>query len=241
MSSKVETVDIVRKLVDELDFTFCIDTCIDNLDGTFTLETCNTYHIQPLPNCKIEINGVKYVVTNVVSNVSITIKGSVKPVVTTFQVAKPNYYYGSFIMVEGEIQKQDKLKNVTFPIVYLKQVFADDFNNNSENPIDRFSDVEIFFLAKSNFNNWQQEDHQLNTVNQMRSLAYNFIETLNKSRLIDENLLTDYTLIDRINFGVTVTNKGSSKILIHADLTGVEMRVRLPINHISNCAKFCTC
>ena len=71
-----ETVDIIKDFVELLDFQFDITSAVDNGDGTYTLFACKTYQIQPLPNCPLVIDGIKYTVKSVDNNVSITISGA---------------------------------------------------------------------------------------------------------------------------------------------------------------------
>jgi len=233
-----ETVDIIRDFVELLDFQFDITSAVDNGDGTYTLFACKTYQIQPLPNCPLVIDGVKYTVKSVDNNVSITIAGPSIPTVTQFQIPKPYYFHGTVIKTNLELS-QIKKQMDKMPLVYLLEVLVDNFNNNSEVPLDRTSDLRLFFLAPSNFSEWKTTDHYTGAILQMRNLAYQFISILNKSRIIDE--FDDYELINRVNFGVYVTDKGNTKRIFNEQLSGVELRINLPINRIFDCKESCEC
>jgi len=226
----IETVDIVESLVSQLDFTFIIDSCTDNLDGTYTLATCNTYQLQTLPNCPISIDGSSYVITEVVNNQSITIKGTSKPIVTEFAIPKPFYFHGTAIKTNIELSKIDTFNK--FPMVYLLEVLQDRFFARDE-VNERETDLRLFFLAPSKFGEWTTDDHYKGAILPMRNLAYQFIKVLNDSKLI--NNFAEYTLINRVNFGVYVTDKGNESRIFNDDLSGVEMRITLPIKRNLNC------
>ncbi|RLI45313.1 hypothetical protein DRO61_10730, partial [Candidatus Bathyarchaeota archaeon] len=73
----METVDIIREIVEGINKTIEIDSVVDNGDGTYTLLTCKTLYIQE--NFPITINSNDYTVTTVVKNTSIVVKGDVLP------------------------------------------------------------------------------------------------------------------------------------------------------------------
>lgn len=228
-----ETVEIVRDLVNELDFTFVINNAIDNLDGTYTLETCNTYHLQATPNCPITIDGSQYTILEVQSNEYITIKGASLPVVTEFAVPKPYYFHGTVLKTNEELNRIEFFNK--FPMVYLLEVITDTFFNEDE-AVERESDLRLFFLTSANFQDWKTGDHYKEAILPMRSLAYNFINVLNTSKKISN--FAQYSLINRVNFGVYATDKGNTQRIFNDNMSGVELRITLPIKLDYSC-KIC--
>jgi hypothetical protein len=225
-----ETVDIVNDLVNLLDYTFTIENAIDNGDGTYVLETCNTYHLQALPNCPILIDGSSYIITEVQSNEFIVVRGASLPVVTEFAVPKPFYFHGTAIKTNLELSQIDTFNK--FPMVYLLEVLTDTIQND-DSSLDREADLRLFFLAPSNFQDWKTDDHYTGAILPMRSLAYNFIDILNKSTKIAR--FDSYTLTNRVNFGVYVTDRGNTERIFNDNMSGVEMRITLPIKKDLTC------
>jgi len=228
----VETVDIVRSLVSELNKTINIDSIVDNLDGTYTVETCDTYYLHEC--LKITIDAVTYTVKSVEKNVSFVIKGDVLPTATSFELPAPFYFHGTVIQTNQELINFDQFDKL--PMAYLLEVLEDDFFNRDEIN-DRESDIRLFFLTTANFADWKTGDHYKSAIEPMRSVAYNFINVLNNSKLI--NIFATYTLINRVNFGVYTTDKGNTKNIFNDNMSGVELRLTLPIRKVLNCNNIC--
>lgn len=229
-----ETVEIVRDLVNLLDFTFVIDNATDNGDGTYTLESCNTYHLQATPNCPIIIDGSSYTITEVQSNEYIIVKGASIPVVTEFAVPKPYYFHGTVLNTNVELSRIDYFNK--FPMVYLLEVITDTFNNEDE-AVERESDLRLFFLTSANFQDWKTGDHYKEAILPMRSLAYNFINILNSNKIISN--FAQYSMVNRVNFGVYVTDKGNTERIFNDNMSGVELRLTLPIKRDLSCKINC--
>ena len=232
-----QTVDIVRELVESLTFTFNIDSIVDNGDGTYTLNGCKTYQLQAMPNCTIEIGGLPYTITNVEHNESITITGNPVPTVNSFTVPAPFYFHGTVIQTNLELSQIEFFDRI--PMVYLLEVLEDNYNNNSEIPLDRESSLRLFFLTNADFTDWKTSDHYKNAVLPMRNLADGFIHALNGNKFIDN--FDNYTLINRVNFGVYTTDKGYTQQIFNDNLSGVEMQVTLPILPEFRCDEKCPC
>ena len=227
---KLETTDIVEALVDELAFTFEATNVIDNTDGTYTLETCNTFHIQ---ECfYITNDGNQYLVTKVIKDTSITIQGSFLPV-PMFDVYKPYFFHGTVIQTNLELSKQGNVNGRT-PFVYLLEILKDRFFED-DSIVERESDLRLFFLTQANFEDWKNADHNEKAILPMRSLAYNFINTLKNNKKIAK--FVEYEIINHVKFGVYTTEKGHEKKVFNDNLTGVELRITLPVMQDFECKK----
>ena len=113
-----------------------------------------------------------------------------------------------------------------------KSVLTDTIQND-DSSLDREADLRLFFLAPSNFQDWKTDDHYTGAILPMRSLAYNFIDILNKSTKIAR--FDSYTLTNRVNFGVYVTDRGNTERIFNDNMSGVEMRITLPIKKDLTC------
>ena len=232
MSNRVETVDVVKSLVSLLEFTYIIDNIIDNGDGTYTLESCNTYHLHEF--LIITIDALEYTIQSTVYNESITITGNPLPTATSFDIPAPFYFHGTVIKTNLELINLDQFDKM--PMVYLLEVLEDDFLHRDE-IIDRNSDLRLFFLTSANFTEWKTGDHYKNAIEPMRSLAYNFIDAVDSSKIIDTFAI--YSMINRANFGVYVTDKGNESRIFNDNMSGVELRIPLPIKKDLTCINFC--
>lgn len=227
---KLETTDIVEALVDELCFTFEATNIIDNTDGTYTLETCDTFHLQ---ECfYITNNGNQYLVTEVIKDTSITMMGSFLPV-PMFEIYKPHFFHGTVIQTNLELSMQPNVNSRT-PMIYLLEVLKDKFFCD-DSVVERESDLRLFFLTQANFEDWKNSDHNEKAILPMRSLAYNFIDTMKKSKKIGK--FVSYEILNHVKFGVYSTDKGHEKKVFNDNLTGVELRITLPVLQDFECNK----
>jgi hypothetical protein len=229
-----ETVDIIEDLLGQIDLTINIDECIDNGDGTYTIKTCNTRHLQ---ECKdIHIDGRKYRIVSLEKDASIKLKGRRKPEVDSFQAYSPKYFHGKAIDTNAELSMVDDKDEIT-PLVYFTEIYTDRFYPNDE-LVERETDIRMFFLTTANYEDWITNDHYDKVIKPMRDLAYNFIETLEKSKIIGK-FASYYDLTNHAKFGIYLLRKGAEKRIFNDNYSGVEFRVRLPILKDMTCEGLC--
>jgi len=229
-----ETVDIIGELLGQVDLTVKIDECIDNLDGTYTINTCDTKHLQ---ECKtIHIEDRKYYIESLKYNESFVISGKVKPTATSFQAYPLVYFHGKAPEINAELDMIDD-GDVKTPLVYLVEILQDRFYPNDE-LIERTVDLRMFFLTTADYDQWKTNDHYEKAIKPMRNLTYNFIETLEKSKIIGK-FAEYYDLINHAKFGIFILRKGATNRIFDDNYSGVEFKVRLPILKDLTCVNFC--
>ena len=229
-----ETVDIIDDLLKEVNTTFKIDECIDNLDGTYTLKTCDTLYLQA---CKeVTIDGKKYRITKLDFNKSITVKGKKKPEVTEFDIYPISYFHGKAIDTNAEISMVDDKDTIT-PLVYFTEIYTDRFYPNDE-LVERTVDIRMFFLTTANYEDWKTDEHYDQVIKPMRNLTYNFINVLDKSKIIGK-FASYYDLTNHAKFGIYLLRKGAEKRIFNDNYSGVEFKIRLPILKDMTCEGFC--
>ena len=230
-----ETVDIVGDLVSMIDTSIVFKSITDNLDGTYTIETCDTSYA--FPCLKFEHDGVEYEVleTGFLPNNQIVLKGDSVPVGPI--VLEPmNYYHGTVIAGTTEIEcKFESMKR--YPMVYLMEVIRDRFFNLEENIVDRESSFKLFFLLRTNENDWCTDEHYDRAIKPMRNMLYKFIDVLNNNENIGE--IDSYSAINRAKFGVYSTDSGHTKRVFTDQTSGVELGIDLPILKGSLCVDCC--
>ncbi len=230
--------DIIESLVNQLTFTGAINNLIDNTDGTFTIEVCNTFHTQPVCSM-IDIGGTDYKVTEVVNNTSITFTASVAPVGTTFSIEGPKYFHGTRIAINNELSKitqgSDKL-----PMVFVWEVIREIFNLDFDNPVERNSDLRIFFLGQRAPGVDKTDTLYADAVVPMWNLAHEFIKLIKNSTCNIGELDGNFTIINFAKFGVEGA-AGASDSFFNEELSGVELRIDLPVLKDFTSAGACDC
>ena len=234
----VETVDIVKELIEELTLEVDFKTITDNGDSTYTITTCDTSYMYPC--FKFVLDGVTYTVTNTVGNEfafneEFTISGNVVPTSTSVTLPALNYYHGTVIATKEEL-KLEELSSDKFPMVYLLEVLSDDFDSDPTSSINRNSALRLFFLSETEGNDWNTNEHYEYAIKPMRNVVYNFINHLEVSRRIGS--FDSWTATNHAKFGVYVSGVGHTRRIFDDKLSGVEVNITLPIKEAvwcSNC------
>lgn len=218
-----ETVDIIGDIVGAINLTFTIYTTVDNGGNSYTLGTCNTLHLQS--GFKVTIDAVVYTITEVDKNTAITITGDVLPTADSFEVYPPYYHHGTIVSSNVELAQIKDANNKT-PLIFLHEVIEDKFYNKSDNPLERETTLKMFFLSQSNWAKNSTNDHYVSAINPMRSLVYNFINTLNKTRYIAD--IEDYRIKNHTLFA-NYLQSGYTEAIFDKNLSGCELNITIPI------------
>jgi hypothetical protein len=232
----VQTLDIIRNLVQSVPLPVEITLVTDNLNGTYTIESCNTYYLQE--KSKLVINGVSYTVVSVANNESFTIKGSVAPPAITFNLAAPYFFHGTIEQANTELGGIQSEFQKT-PMVYLQRPFPESVDPRAKRgivEIERTADVVLYFLTQANFEKWKTDDHDKHAIIPMRNLMNAWIAWLEK-RPSKVGFLDTYETLDMIKFGVLINDKGYESALFDDDLSGVRLSITLPLTRA--CCECC--
>jgi len=219
-----ETVDIIEDILYEMNRTFVVDGVIQEGGDVYTLLTCDTLYLHELKD--ITIDGNEYRITSVLHNTSITITGDVLPNVDSFEIPLPTYFHGKAIDTNAELDMVDDKETIT-PLVYLTETYTDRMYPNDQLK-ERDVDLRIFFLTTANYDDWLTNEHYDKVIRPMRNLVYNFIETLDKSKIIGK-FASYYDLTNHAKFGIFILRKGATQRIFDDNFSGVELNIRLPI------------
>lgn len=118
------------------------------------------------------------------------------------------------------------------PLVWLLETINEKFYGTGS-PIERESEVRIFFLNETNITEFYTEQHRQVVVQPMTQLAQNFVAAVNATTGFAT--IDDYQIRSFARFGVE-TQQGVVQNILDANLSGVELQVTLTIykNYICN-------
>lgn len=226
--TRLETIDIIKALVSELEVVVNVKSVTVNGNGTQTIETCDTKHISI--GLQFTIISTTYTVVSFVRNESFTVEGSAVITGKTITLDAPKFFHGSIYETNKELtgipDMQDKV-----PMIYLRRPYTDVFDNRfGQN--DRVSDCSIFFLTEDNFSEFDSDMRDIECINPMRSLLYSFVELLNSRKGV--NIIESFTVDNREKFGV-VSQNGVEKVLFDTPLSGCELTISIPIMKSFKC------
>lgn len=248
---KLETKDIVRSIVDQLQFQFVATQVIENgpetinkvaYPFTYTMITDNTYLLQPLRN--IIIDGTQYRIVDVIHNQSIkvaTVDGTDVVPDTSFITYKPKFRHGRALEVNSELIKVGLKEDEKFPLIYMPEPFWDNgYAQGSDNTKDRDSDIVLYFMTTADFKQFTIADHHQRAVDPMRNLVYDFlyVAELIKQRTGRLGRIERYNVRDHVKFGVIQDEYKKETGVFSSQLTGCELRLSLPVMKANDCQQF---
>jgi hypothetical protein len=172
-------------------------------------------------------------ITEVVQDVSITVKSSSLPVKGIFTLANPFFYYGTFMDTSAELVKTMQ-SNSKLPFIYL-HLFSPENYASDMDTVDYTSDCAIYFMVDALPKNWLTGDHYTNAINQMKSLRAEFINSLKAYSQLNADNELRFTENDYVNFGKVQTDLGVVKQIFADNISGVEIQIQIPFNKCMEC------
>ena len=222
-------IDILKPIVEDIQPEVTVKSVTDNLDGSYTIETCGIYYLQT--GFTIIINSVDYTVSNITGN-TILVIGSVLPPVQNFTLYAPYFFHGTVTQTNVELTSVEDAALKT-PMVYLYETLKEKVLDPMESPVEFEAEVRLFFLTQANFADWKTADYYGEAIKPMSILADLFKKALDTA--IGIGLLGDADRVSHTKFGVHINDKGYEKFLFNDHLSGVEVRMNIPILNKFSC------
>jgi len=231
----METNDVIALLVSQMTPTFNILENTELTPTTWLLENCTTYWLTE--KIKIDIDGETYEILSVDHDISITIKGTNQPTVDSFVLAAPVFEYGTHRTRDEERARTDD-KTLITPFVYLMEPFRDTKDNGITSPVEKRSDLQIFFLeTDEKGGDTLRETIEDRVIKPMNAMA-DFMEDLINTQEDKFDTVDFFGRHTWPKFGVPEV-WGNKQCIFAEPLSGVELRFTLPILPDLTCKKFC--
>jgi hypothetical protein len=222
---KKATVNIVKDLVALLTFTEEILNCSVNANEV-TLTVCDTHGL--VNKGYIEIGGVPVQVIRIINSDTIVIAGTQCPIETEIVIPPPFYFHGTLKATDSELS-QITSGNQKTPMVYLFEVLQERRNRNPMIKLGRRVDLTLFFLEDDIYKGDLTEDRYEDYIDPMTNLAEDFVTLLIESPIIGDIEEDEYIIIPHAKAGF-YDKLGHVKNLFSMELSGVELRISLPVN-----------
>ncbi len=228
--------EIINTIVDLFRKTGSVSAVVDNGNGTATFATDSTdgLTVGDCENPFISVGGVSYEVVSFTADTDITVNFTALPSGSTWTSDAPYVYYGNPIQMSNEIDKEQN-PNAKYPAIIVFE------NGNSVQELEPISTIEstesleMFFVDIANYEDWLIDDFYSNVVNAMEDLSYEFVDACRQYKYIEE--LTATATRERISkWGVRLirSGKGSADTIFNDNLSGVSLRIDLPISRALN-------
>lgn len=217
----MEVVRYIKNILDILDFSIDVVSASQGL-GQTRYNVCKTYHARK--GSIIIVNGTEYEALSVVYNEYIIIEGEPAGI-TKITVKTPNYFHGTAMAVNAELDPLDK--SLKFPMVYCYEIIPERFYDEPDSVIDRDAELRLYFLDNANFKDWTTQQHYDYVIDGMKSLQVHMLEKFKSCPKIGK--FDTHDVINHVKFGVWTDQKGHTSNLFNENLSGVELLINLPL------------
>ena len=221
------TYEIVKDLVSLLTFNEMIISC-SVLNGEVIIVVCSTHGL--VNKGFIIIGGQKIEVSRVENGNTIVYPGNACPIETEITIPAPNFFNGTVKAADAEISTVNDEYEIT-PLVYLYEVLQEVKTRNPEAVVVRTVDLIMFFLEDDLYGGDLTEDRYSKYINPMNTLAEDFVTLIEGSSIIGSIEEQNYITIPHAKAGF-YDRLGHVKNIFSKELSGVELRITLPIKRI---------
>lgn len=150
----------------------------------------------------------------------------VRDIVNQIVWTKPLFYQtGTRLAANQEWTMADSNLGNKLPLVWLLETINEKFYG-PQSPLERESELRIFFLDETDITQFYTEDHRNNVVQPMTELAQKFIDVVLNTPA--GRMVESYQIRTFSRFGVE-SQKGVIQNILDANLSGVELQLTLPV------------
>lgn len=196
--------------------------------GRYKIFTCKTLWLTV--SYKITINAVIYTIVDIQPNEWIEVTGASLPIKQDFTIYTP-FFLAATTIEQNKLMARIKNSKDKLPLIWLHDITNERMIGDWENPVERESDCELYFLIDSK-PDWTRDQHKKYAILPMRALLFGFTEALGQAGTI--GLVEDYDVKDHANFGVYV-ERGHEKKIFGDNLSGTSYAGNIPFLKNTNC------
>lgn len=225
-------VDIVRQLIERIDLNINVNSIIGN-----KIFVCNTMHVTLGKIVKDEF-GNEYRVIDFSFNEWIEVEPigvSPNPFNSTVIVAPSILFlHGSPSSTNNEYALISNRTLSKTPFIWL--LVSYDYDTlPADSSIVASYNARLFFMDWANVPKWKNDQHNNLVIKPMENLSKAFTDVIEADYTFKR--LEAFTRRPRPRFGVEITDKGSDKTIIHENLSGIDLSLKLEMYNTALCCK----
>lgn len=145
---------------------------------------------------------------------------------------KPHFFTGTPLATNKEWSNFNNDERQKVPFAWMVEPTTERFNSVTDS-LERESDILIVFLDSNNIEQWVTTETHSNRLQALYNMVQEFVDTILRESLFYSDTL-EYNTKNFTKFGKE-TSSGVENNIIDANLTGVELRLTLPINKQTLC------
>ena len=146
---------------------------------------------------------------------------------------KPYFFVGTPMATNAEWKKFSANEFSKVPFIWMVEPTSERFDY-TPNSLERESDVRVEFLDSNNIKDWITTETHDFKLQSLYNMYEEFVKAIRKNQLFDSDSLTGAAVRNLTKFG-TETASGFESNIIDANLTGLDVRITLPIRKSNTC------
>ena len=233
-------VNIVRYIIDQISLDLQVNSIEDIFDGLILvgnkIYVCNTLHITIGKIVKDSL-GNEYVVKDFEFNkwVEVIIKDPLLPFTGLVLIAPEiMYLHGSPASTNNEYLLINSRTLKKTPFIWLLESYEYDNLPLDSSVVASYS-VRLFFMDWANVPKWKNDQHNELVIKPMENLSKAFTNVIENDYSFKR--LGSFKTVVRPRFGVEVSDRGSDKVIINENLSGVDLSLTLELFNTEICCK----
>jgi hypothetical protein len=225
-------IDFIESIIAQLRSAGTIIAATDNSDGTYEVEVSGLLGLAV--GNYVTIAGTDYRVQAIDSGVpSFTIEIGSAPT-GTFTRPEPFFFHGSPIRIQQQVGARSDI-NHKYPAIWAFEPFEETNNIDRTQQVGTTFKVKMLFVREGNPTDWTEDQHH-DSLASMRTYVQDFIRLVRQDSRVVREMFTEYRIEEHINFGVVITDRGNTSLIIAQDVNGIMLECDIPLNK-----RFCNC
>lgn len=214
-----DTVDIIKGLVALMTPTVMVSGAVTNPDSTFTLSISNTHWLRI--DKRIQIDSLEYRIVSFIINESITISGSILPVVSSFPMPAPHFEHGT---VEPAAIEQGNEMDPTLrtPFIYLIEPIQETDITDEEMIWGRESSPRLYFMDESD-TAYNPTKHKTNVIEPARQMVNLFFSKIKEEEDYLYKEVLQHKETAAADWGKFVLDKGYEGKFFNDTISGLQV------------------
>lgn len=210
--------NVIESFINSLDYSLKIlSVSYDSPSNITSIEVADKLYAREYLN--VLIDSVPNKILSVTGNV-LTFSGEIIP--TTISLIPPYFAHGTPYAVNVELDR-----HIEYPLVYLLEIVREEIPSDLDSRFETIPTLRLFFLDEANFKDWDTDELYSNVVALQRDYCNFVLKNIKKSKVF--GLPTNIEITSFAKFGVYQNEKGVLNSLFNKQLSGVELRIDLPI------------
>lgn len=225
--------DILSRLVSEFNAQLTARIIgVETLSATqWKIQVCNTLNLRQQSIFTIGAN--QYTVDSISYNY-VTATGSVTPSGSTYTAPSFTFFYGTPIQIQAEMDRIYD-KETMYPFIAFMEVMNTNYDHSIGSNLSRDIPIFTFFMDGCDWKNWTTAQHQSQCIKPMGQACNEWVEFLRNHKDVSRVRLISSTRTDHMGASLNVTTNGHTTKLFNQQVSGVELRMLIPIKKTRNC------